>query len=83
MVLFAARSPGLTHITCFPSPTHPAAPLPIINTVSLTLHCFLRRACEQGNDKGKPLKYEGARELDDLVDYIKEHATNKFSHDEL
>jgi len=37
----------------------------------------------KGNDKANPIKYEGGRELDDLVDYIKEHASNKFDHDEL
>lgn len=37
----------------------------------------------KGNDKAHPIKYEGGRSLDDLVSYVKEKASNKFSHDEL
>jgi len=37
----------------------------------------------KGDDKTHPLKYEGARELDDLLDYVKDHASSKFNHDEL
>lgn len=35
-----------------------------------------------GQDK-KPIKYESGRELEDFVEYLKEHATTKFDHDEL
>ena len=35
-----------------------------------------------GQDK-KPVKYESGRELEDFVEYLKEHATTKFDHDEL
>jgi len=36
----------------------------------------------KGDKKDKPIKYEGGRELDDLVDYLKENAHNAV-HDEL
>lgn len=35
-----------------------------------------------GQDK-KPIKYESGRELEDFVEYLKEHASTKFDHDEL
>lgn len=31
----------------------------------------------------KPVKYESGRELEDFVEYLKEHASTKFDHDEL
>jgi len=37
----------------------------------------------KGNDKTNPIKYEGARELDDLVSFVQANAHNKLSHDEL
>ena len=37
----------------------------------------------KGNDKANPVRYEGARELKDLLKYVKETATNAVNHDEL
>ena len=37
----------------------------------------------KGNDKKNPLRYEGARELKDLLEYVKKEATNSVNHDEL
>jgi len=37
----------------------------------------------KGNDKANPIKYEGGREADDFVNYLKENAHNAVSHDEL
>lgn len=36
-----------------------------------------------GNKKSSPVKYEGARELDDLIAYVKKNAHNTVSHEEL
>jgi protein disulfide-isomerase A1 len=37
----------------------------------------------KGNDKSHPVKYEGGREADDFVAYLKENAHNTVTHDEL
>ncbi len=35
----------------------------------------------KGNDKSHPIKYEGGREADDFVNYLKANAHNAVSHD--
>jgi len=35
----------------------------------------------KGNDKANPVKYEGGREVDDFVNYLKENGHNSFKHD--
>lgn len=37
----------------------------------------------KGDDKSNPIKYEGARELDDMLTYLESTAHNKFVADEL
>jgi len=37
----------------------------------------------KGNDKSNPVRYEGGRELDDLIEYLEKNAHNSFSRDEL
>ena len=36
-----------------------------------------------GNNKSSPKKYDGSRDLDGFVDYLKKNAHNKHSHSEL
>lgn len=37
----------------------------------------------KGNDKANPVRYEGGRELDDLIEYLEQNVHNTFSKDEL
>jgi protein disulfide-isomerase-like protein len=37
----------------------------------------------KGNDKSNPVRYEGARELDDLLEFLEQNAHHSFSRDEL
>jgi hypothetical protein len=34
-----------------------------------------------GNDKAHPIEYQGAREVDAMVEWVKNHATTKFALD--
>jgi protein disulfide-isomerase-like protein len=37
----------------------------------------------KGSDKANPVRYEGARELDDFVQFLEENSSNSASRDEL
>jgi hypothetical protein len=37
----------------------------------------------KGNDKSKPKKYEGGRDVDDFLSFLEENASNAFKYDEL
>jgi len=54
-----------------------------INVPGVTVKGYPTLYFFKGNDKAHPIKYESGREVDDIVQYLKENAHNDAAHDEL